>query len=372
MSKTAYVITDGSHNGTLKVGGVAGKIVLEGEAGVKNFQNSIFNAYDSTIVEFLAIEESLKIIKQQQKEGKKIDHVVFATDSLALICLVDPQQIREKFPEAIPFIERSKRYHKLNEKLLSLSSELGISFEMQKVKAHVPEDQASTLESIHNQVDLMAKEPKDRVVNAIQVDSLEKGKLFSVLIPKDMSDKAFEKVKSVSLSLMKQGYAPRVLIQHGANNPIKDAFREYEDLVGEGAANQLRTLSKTVYATEKLAPNAVSISGLNRARARNWLAKEEAVIDEWELNGFEGAVMNDVIASTLGNSFSVKVIANPQYTGKFTDKSSEFVLHHGEEGLMPEHLDMINRALKVHGVDRYLVTHPRFEHKERDLASFDI
>ncbi len=367
MANTAYVITDGSHDGTLKVGGVAGKIVMEGQSDVQDFNKCIFNAYDSTIVEFLAIEESLRILKKKQSQGAKIEHVIFATDSLALICAIDPQQIREKFPEAIPYIERSKRYHKLNEKLLSLSKEMGISFDLQKVKAHVPDEQASTLERIHNQVDLMAKEPKDRVVEAIKVDSLKRAKAFTVTIPNGMSDKTINKVKEASLSLIKQGYAPRVLLELGAENPMLDVLRKYEGLVGEGAANEVRKSMRVVSASEKVTQNAVSISGLNRSRARHWLAKEGSVIDEWELNGYQGALMNDIISSTLGNSYSLKVIGDPNHSGRLTAKSSEFVLHHGEESLMPDHFEMMTRAIKVHGMERKLVSNVLLEKKEVSL-----
>lgn len=368
MDNVAYVITDGSHNGTLKVGGVAGQIVFQDQP-IQKFQRRIFNAYDSTIVEFLAIEEALKIIQEKKNKGDKIDHVMLATDSLDLLCLIDPQQVRDKFPEAIPFIERSKRYHKLNEKLQHLSKTMNVSVSLTKVKAHVPDEQASTLEKIHNEVDLMAKEPKDRVVKAIKVDSLEKAKAFSVMIPRDLSEDALKRVKRASLSLIKQGYSPRVLLQAGAANPMKDVIREYEDMAGEGAANIVRRSMRVIQASERVEPNAIPISGLNRSRARHWIAKEGGIIDEWELNGFEGALMNDIIASTLGNSHSLKVIADPEHKGRLTAKASELLLHHGEEKLMPEHLNMMTRAVKVHGVERLIVNHPRLKNDEYDDVS---
>jgi ribonuclease HI len=367
MGNTAYVITDGSHDKTLKVGGVAGKIVMEGDSEVRNFQQRIFNAYDSTVVEYLAIEESLKVLRGMQKKGAQIDHIIFATDSLALMCAVDPQQVRDKFPESIPYIERSKRYHKLNEKLISLTKEMGVSFNLQKVKAHVPDNEASTLEKIHNQVDLMAKEPKDRVVEAIKYDSLKKSKTFSVMIPNGMSDEALEKTKSASLALIRQGYSPRVLLQEGAKNPMVDVIATYQDDMGEGAANEVRKNMRVVTATEKVTDNAVSISGLNRSRARHWISKEGGNIDEWALNGYEGAIMNDIMTSTLGNSYPLKVIGNPEHKGRLAAKPCELILHHGEEKLMPEHLDMLTRAVKVYGLERKLVSQISIKPPEIEL-----
>lgn len=363
MDNTAYVVTDGSHNGTLKVGGIAGKVVIQGQP-LRQFQRCIFNAYDSTIVEFLAIEDSLRMINEQIRAGVKVDHVVIATDSLDLLCVIDPQQVIDKFPEAIPFIERSKRYHKLNEKILSLSKSMNISFKLQKVKAHVPDDQASALEKIHNEVDLLAKEPKDRVVHAIKVDGFSKSKCFSVMIPKDMSAEALKHVKKASLALIKQGYVPRVLLEDGASNPLDRVIKMYGKDAGKDAERAVRSAMTVTMATERVEDNAIPISGINRSRARHWLAKEGRVIDEWELNGFDGALMNDVIKSTLGDSYPIRVIGHPEHRGRMTAEASELVLHHGDEKLMPEHFEMMTRALKIHSIDRILVTHPRFNEAE--------
>jgi hypothetical protein len=367
MKNTAYVITDGSHDGTLKVGGVAGKIVLHGDSAETNFQKCIYNASDSTIVEFLAIEESINILRNKIKKGAKVDHVVFATDSLALICLIDPQQIREKFPEAISYIKPNQKYHKLAEKLTKITGQLGISYELMKVKAHVPDNIATPLEKIHNQVDLLAKEPKDRVVEAMKVSNLEKGKTFTVMIPRGMSEEKIKKIEVASLQLIKQGYFPKVLLQEGAINPLASVMKQLEDQSGEGVANEARKNMRVTIATEQVNDNYTPLSGLNRSRARQWIVKEGDYVDEWELNGFKGALMNDIIKTTLGNTYSFKVIGNPNHKGRLTAKASEFVLHHGEESLMPDHLDMMTRALKVHGIERVIVNHAKFETPEKKV-----
>jgi hypothetical protein len=367
MKNTAYVITDGSHDGTLKVGGVAGKVVLHGDSTETNFQKCIYNAYDSTIVEFLAIEESINIIRGKVKKGAKVDHVVFATDSLDLICLIDPQQIRDKFPEAIPYIKPNQRYHKLAEKLAKITGQLGISFELMKVKAHVPDDIASPLEKIHNQVDLLAKEPKDRVVEALKVSNLGKGKTFTVMIPKGMSEEKIKKVEVASLQLVRQGYSPRVLLQEGAVNPLNKVMSKLEEQSGEGFARAARRNMRVTIATEHIHGGSSTLMGLNRSRARQWIVKEGDYVDEWELNGFKGALMNDIIKTTLGNAYSMKVIGNPHHKGRLTSKASEFVLHHGEESLMPDHLEMMTRAVKVHGIERVLVNSAKFETPEKKV-----
>jgi hypothetical protein len=367
MKNVAYVITDGSHDINLKVGGVAGKLVLHGEDKETNFKFPVFNAFDSTIVEFRAIEESVKLLKRKIKEGSSIDHVVFATDSLDLICLLDPQQIKEKYPKAIPYIEKSKKYHLLAEKMSKITSEINVTFELIKVKAHVPDIEASPLESLHNQVDLMAKEPKDRIISEIKIGNVTKGKAFTVMIPRDMTPEAQEKVKRASLNLIKKGYAPRVLLQSGAENPILHAIHEYEEERGTGAARDVRSRMRTIHAVEDVNEDTVSISSLNRSRARQWIVKEGGHVDEWALNGLEGSLMNDIIKSTIGNMYPISKISRPDFKGRLTEKASEFVLHHGEENLMNDHLIFMNRALTAHGIDRMVVNDMRFSTPQKDV-----
>jgi len=369
MTKTAYVITDGSHDEKLKIGGVAGKIVIEGIDDVIDFQLPIFNAYDSTVVEMIAIKEALSIVEKKKGSGIQVDHIVFATDSLDLICAIDPQQVRENHPKAIPFIARSARYQKQTSQVVNRIKSLGMTFDIEKVKAHVPEHEASVIESIHNKVDLMAKEPKDKVVSSLQPHNLSKGKYFSVLIPRDMSAETFKSVKKASYELIQKGFIPRVTIQAGALNPVNAAYDQLGDLIGHAKANKKRKAMRSYMAVEKDEAEPRLIAGLNKARARHWLSKEGIDCDRWMLNDFNGAVMNDIIMSTLGSSYPSRQIALPSYKGEYFAKCASFILHHGEEGLMPEHKEYLDRAVKTYAVERKLASSFAKKDQKKELEN---
>lgn len=362
MANTAYVITDGSLDPVSKIGGVAGKIVVDGCDEVIDFSLPIINAGDSTTVEYLAIAEAVKLLGKmrfQVNSPYKFDNVVFATDSLSIMCAVDPQQVREKFPHARSFIKSDgARYKKMAESLEANTQGIGVTYAITKVRAHVPDHEASSLERLHNQVDLMAKVEKDAIIEKIIKQSACKtNKLFSVLIPEGLTEETYNKIKAASVALMEKGLSPRVLIEKGAKNPVVEAYNEFSDS-SKLTARELKYLSPRIYeATDlnNLEPRN-KLKGLNRSRARMWLKAEDELVDEWVLNGRTGCVMGDVIASTLGNSLSGHKLAENEFKGDVTAKPVSFILHHGEETKMPEHLAMVNRAIKTFVIERKCIS----------------
>ncbi len=358
MANTAYVITDGSLDPVSKVGGVAGKIVVDGVDEVIDFSLPIINAKDSTTVEYLAIAEAVKLLGKmrfQVNSPFKFDNVVFATDSLSLMCAVDPEQVREKFPKAAGFVKSDgARYSKLAKALDANTQGIGVTYSMTKVKAHVENYEASSLERLHNQVDLMAVVEKNSILEKINKQALSKAhNIYSVMIPSKLSDEGYSKIKDAVTNLLSKGMAARVLIEKGAKNPVLEAYNDFK------ASNSLthkevKFLLPRVYQAAELNSNEQTskLKGLNRARARMWLKTEDELVDEWVLNGDTGSIMGDVIASTLGNSLSGHALAKSGFNGAVTAKPVEFILHHGEEIKMPDHYSMINRAVKTFTLER--------------------